>query len=218
MEKTELPSEQRLLDLRREGQIAYSQVATLCFVTIVTLLAIKAISSTFSEFIDSYRSFSVRNAHGDSGMGGVVAPLRAAAVILVVLPCMAAFGALGAGLGQTKMMITGHYVSFNLARLSPAGRFRLLSLPLKMLAYLVLLVICAVLSAACGYLLLSSALTLLNYDVTYASEWLGKLYTQVLPVVVLLVGAVMSAAYLMARQYFKLSHRMSRQEIEQEGG
>lgn len=218
MDKREWPTRQRLEDLRKGGVVPYSKFVSRCLALACLAGAAPAAMRAFAEFTKEY----LRQINGAADSGAVFAMLNSAAELLrtvVILPLALVVAViLMAGLFQTKFMLHGGNISFNLGRLPNFSGLTLRSLFGAAFWAVAALCLLCMGGAAVLYFCLPAAGELLNHEREYLFRWARAVSFSA--VLCTLVASLILAlcALLMSRVAFMMRHRMSTEELDRESG
>lgn len=218
IDRSELPTQARLQELREEGFVPYSPVAARCL-TVMALVAGAALvtrAGWWGEFIADLQRLW-RTGLTDPAYHPIARQMSDRALWSAALlgGVVATFALLGVQL-QTRFLNRGIGLGLDLKRLNP---FRALT-PVSFIGRVALRAALALLTLACAAALASVVarplLLLLNYDLRYFAAWGRRVPGEVAPSIVIAAAGLALLARAAARVGFLYEHRMNREEVVRE--
>jgi len=219
MDRTEWPSSAKLEKLREAGEIPYSPLVSRGAAALAVLLGLSLFGNSLSDFSDLYASLMDRSAQANIDLEQFASKFALLLAKLVAFPLMAALSIiLILGLLQTRFYVRASSASFDFSRLNRFGKLSFGSLITRPVENLISFCIAVALGFCLLYALLPGILTLLNRDLLYFKAWPSQEYKSILPGLILSLGILTFLAWGTSRIAFRWKHRMSRKELEAEGG
>jgi len=206
-ERTEWPTRSYLEDLRDQGQVAFSRLASAAFITTAVLLSTLLLVRLVSQFCTMYIE------------RGVLSLSRAEWVLLVEIAAIPPLAVLVTGL-LTGLLQTGFHLKIDLSmkaeRLAGAHRLRITRL-LWFVVMGLFSVVGAILVGVGSFILLARtalAWLVLGRDAAAGIGWfmLSRFVVVALPALFVCVVV----GWLLSRLVFRYTHRMTRAEVEAE--
>ncbi len=216
MDKTENPTKAKLEELREAGRVAYSPLATKAIVGIGVFWWLLWQFSNFPAFHQRIVGLFPRVQSRDALSEGLALLFRDTVWFLLTLSGVGAVLVLLSGLLQTKFMFRMANISFNATRLNPFSDERREARRSRSFTVIIFL---ACLSAALLVVVsapgIFQAMRAEAKDLPFALQQVLRLVGPALSVGLAVVAFF---SWLGARQAFARRHRMTRREVQQDGG
>lgn len=213
MDKTEWPTEYRLHTLRQEGVVPVSSFALRAA---ATFGAVFGLYMVFEKFLALGAKFEAIFEADTFGLLAVGSSFIQDSILILAAPVLGAFFAtLITGFAQSRLLFLPGKISPSLSNLN-IFQMPGISKILAEVGQLLGLILAAflfggVLLWMSGYSLLS----LLNYDREYFISRLGEAQSLLIPIAAFLLLLALVAIFA-ERFLYRLRHRMSREEVQQE--
>ena len=218
MERTDWPSNARLLKLRESGIVPWSSFASACLGAIALLLSAYFLADTTGALSASWSSAWSAESHAS----GVTALREAAGnrlrlLAVFVAPAGAVLAAcLLCGMLQTRFLFRPAQLVPDLSRLNPFAAPGRTGPWGRLGGFFAQTALGLAAGLVAVYVLATGIIGLLNHNQMFYLKYCARQSKALLPVIILILFVLCLLGVLAAQFAFRYAHRMSREEREQE--
>ena len=206
MAETVPPNEAKLAELREQGIVPYSRLATTCGGALFAAATLPTVSIELRSAWKLYLSL-ISSAIDKSPLFAIPPELAQLLLKIVFLPAISALvGASLVGVLQTKFLIRLGNIGFDLGKLAKTGDPG--GVLIRLLASVPTVVCLFLVSLAIALLLLRDILSILLNDAKYLAVWSDKLSISLVTLLCLTLGILGILSWLFSRYAFMMKHRM----------
>ena len=218
MDRNLLPSESKLERLRDEGIVPLSIFAAKTTAAAVVLVAATLLINNWHNKISTLRASLLSYSSNQETLGGFFTfQLLWMAKVVLGLAAIYLVFSMFATLFQSKFLFRMGFSAFRFNRLWQLGNISLQTFSFRMLLILLLMVASFVVGLLLFWAFSTNIFGVLNKDSVEILVWSSKFLTSIFLTSVILLICVAAIAWLVNRRLFLQRHKMTREELRQEG-
>lgn len=210
-DQTEWPSKARLETLREEGIVPYSRLSTSCAGVVGVMFGLAVVRKDLINWYGEYFSSEM----DISTTFGYLSRFPVTTFILPVLFC--ALFCFGWGFFQTKFLFRWSNLTFSFGKLMNAKLPNLGKILQQVVALCLTVFSFLAASVVVYFFSLRESIALLNHDIDYLFKWMDSNFIRFGPIFLFLFVLIGAFSWVIVRYKFMMKHRMSRQELIEEG-